>query len=312
MDRLRNIALSAVHPDQPALPFAKVRIWWMAIRPKTLTLAATPVLVGTALGWRDSGALNALVFGVALICALMIQAGTNLFNDAADAQSGNDGPDRLGPERVTANGLASAREVRQAAFLAFALAFAGGIYLVTVGGWPILAIGIASLAAGWAYSGGPRPLSHTAWGEVAVVVFFGVAAVAGSYYLQRGDLSWSAVGVGVALGLHAAAVLLLNNLRDHESDRRAGRRTLVQLIGTRLSYWMYALLLVAPFPLLTIGLSVEMVGLGWIVLPVCLWLAWRCSQLPPSPLMNTQLALTAFAQVLLGSLLSVSLLQGVV
>lgn len=294
------------------LPFARVRIWWMAVRPKTLTLAATPVVVGTVLGWHDTGTFHAAAFWVALICALLIQTGTNLFNDAADAQSGNDGPDRLGPTRVTASGLATPRAVKRAAMLTFALAFVGGLYLVTIGGWPILAVGIASLVAGWLYSGGPRPLSHTAWGEVAVVLFFGVAAVAGSDYLQRGALSWVAVGVGLALGLHAAAVLLLNNLRDHDSDRRAGRRTLVQLIGTRRAYWTYALLLLAPFPLLALGLSVEAVGLGWLVLPICLWLAWRGSQLQPSPMMNTQLALTAFAQVLLGGLLSVSLLRDVV
>jgi 1,4-dihydroxy-2-naphthoate octaprenyltransferase len=196
--------------------------------------------------------------------------------------------------------------------LTFSLAFIGGLYLVAIGGWPILAVGLASLAAGWAYSGGARPLSHTAWGELAVILFFGVAAVAGSYYLQRGGLSWTAVSVGVALGLHAAAVLLLNNLRDHASDRRAGRQTLVHLSGIRRSYWLYAVLLVGPFPLLVLALSVEAIGLAWLVLPVCLWLVWRCSQLPPSPMMNSQLALTAFAQVLLGGLLSLSLLRGVV
>lgn len=302
--------MSAVHPDQPALPYAKVRIWWMAIRPNTLSLAATPVLVGTALGWRDGDVLNAPVFAVALVCAVLIQVGTNLFNDAADAQTGNDGPDRLGPTRVTSSGLLRAQDVRRAAIVAFGLAFAGGLYLVAVGGWLILAIGLASLAAGWAYSGGPRPLSHTPWGEVAVILFFGIFAVTGSAYLQSGVLSFSGVTVGLALGCHAAAVLLLNNLRDHESDRRAGRNTLVQCVGLRASLGIYGMFLFAPFPLLAIALPASSVGLAWFAMPYCAWLVWRCRRLAPSPAMNAQLALTALGQLLLGVLLSVSLLQG--
>ena len=286
-------------------------VWWLAIRPKTLTLALVPVVVGGALAWHDGAPILVLPFLVTLACALLIQAGTNLFNDASDAERGNDGPDRVGPVRVTATGLASPQQVRRVAWMLFGAAFIGGLYLIVVGGWPILAIGLASLAAGWAYSGGPRPLSHTAWGEVFVIVFFGLAAVGGSYYLQSGAMKPTVFGVGTALGLHAAAVLLLNNLRDHESDRRAGRRTLVHVARPSRAYWLYGVLLLAPFPLLAIVLYPKGLSVAWLALPVCLWLVWRCTRLAPSPAMNTQLALTAFAQVLLGGLLSFAFIADV-
>lgn len=304
--------MNAVPPDATALTQSLPKVWWLAVRPRTLTLALVPVVVGGALAWHDGAGVSALLFVVTLACALLIQAGTNLFNDVYDAVRGNDGPDRLGPPRVTASGLASPQQVKRAAWILFGSALAGGLYLVFVGGWPILAIGLASLAAGWAYSGGPRPLSHTAWGEVFVVMFFGLAAVGGSYYLQRGALTATVIGVGLALGLQAAAVLLLNNLRDHEADRRAGRRTLVHLTQPARAYWLYGALLLAPFPLLAIALYPEGLGIAWLALPVCLWLAWRCTRLSPSPAMNTQLALTALAQVLLGGLLSAALVMGVV
>lgn len=286
------------------------QVWWLAIRPKTLTLAAVPVVVGSALAWHDGAPVSVAVFAVALTCSLLIQAATNLFNDAADAGSGNDGPDRHGPLRVTASGLADAERVRRVAWWMFAVAFIGGLYLVMRTGWPILAIGLASLLAGWAYSHGPRPLSHTAWGEIAVILFFGVAAVSGSDYLQRGSFSPIAFWVGLSLGLHAAAVLLLNNLRDHEGDRRAGRRTLVHVTGLVAAYRIYAGLLLAPFLVLAAVLSPAGLGLAWAALPFCIWLVWRGSGLEPSPAMNSQLALTALGQLLLGGSLSLNLLAG--
>ncbi|MDJ0738599.1 MAG: 1,4-dihydroxy-2-naphthoate octaprenyltransferase [Gammaproteobacteria bacterium] len=303
--------MSPAPPDASQSTTPQLQAWWIGVRPKTLTLAVVPVVVGSAMAWHDGGAFSALPFAVTLVCALSIQAGTNLFNDVYDAARGTDAADRVGPTRITAAGLASPRQVKRGAWLAFGLAFIGGLYLVAVGGWPILLIGLASLTAGWAYSGGPRPLSHTAWGEVFVVVFFGLVAVGGSYYLQRGTLTSAALGVGLAMGLHAAAVLLVNNLRDHASDRRAGRRTLVHVTRPARAYWLYGLLLLGPFPLLALVLHPQGIGAAWLALPVCLWLAWRCTRLPPSRQMNSQLALTAFAQVLLGALLSITLLTGV-
>ena len=143
-------------------------------------MAAVPVAVGGALAWSLGSGVDHLTFAVTMACAILIQIGTNLFNDASDGLRGADGPDRLGPLRITGAGLATARQVRRAALTCFVLALAAGLYLVTVGGMFILVIGLASLAAGYAYSSGPRPLSYGPWGEAYVVGFFGIIAVAGS------------------------------------------------------------------------------------------------------------------------------------
>src|SRR5574338_375548 len=277
-------------------------LWWLAVRPRTLTLAAMPVLCGSALAWHGGAPIAWPVFFTTLACAALIQAGTNLYNDAADGERGNDGPARLGPLRVTAAGLASAGQVRRAASLAFATAFVGGVYLVFEGGWPILVIGLASLAAGWAYSGGPRPLSHTAWGEVWVMAFFGLAAVTGSHFLQGGQPD-------------VAPVLLVNNLRDREADTQAGRRTLAAALGDAPARRLYALLMLAPFPLLAgLGLALGEPHRLWpallalLALPACAWLAHRFQALPAGPGMNRQLVATAQAQLLLGILLTVAFL----
>jgi 1,4-dihydroxy-2-naphthoate octaprenyltransferase len=301
---------SPIRAPTPISTLLAPRLLWLAIRPRTLSLALAPVLAGSALAWSDGAALHGLRFAVALLCALCIQAATNLFNDAADAEAGNDGPDRVGPTRLTGSGLATAGQVRRSAWLLFAAAGLGGAWLVIEAGWPILVIGVASLAAGWAYSRGPLPLSHAPWGELFVLLFFGLVAVGGSYYLQYGRFSAPALGVGAALGLHAAAVLLVNNLRDLEADRRAGRRTLAGLLGPQLGPPLYALLLLLPFPLLALVLGPARTGVAWLALPFCAWLAWRFSQIPGSRAMNRQLVRTAQAQLLFGGLLAATLLFG--
>ncbi len=225
------------------------RLWWLAARPRTLTIAATPVIAGTALAWAEGAPHLWLAGLVAMLSALLIQAGTNLHNDAADYERGNDTGERIGPPRVTAAGWAKPGAVKRAALLAFAAAFAGGIYLVAVGGWPILAIGLASLAAGWAYSGGPRPISYTPFGEAFVLAFFGVFAVAGSHYLQSGVLSTTALSAGLAVGGPAAAVLLINNYRDLAGDVAVGRRTLAALLGRAGSQRAYRALMLLPLAL---------------------------------------------------------------
>lgn len=292
--------------NPPARP-SGLALWWLAVRPRTLSLAGVPVLCGSALAWQDGAPVAWVTFFITLMCAALIQAGTNLFNDAADGLSGSDGPDRLGPLRVTAAGLARPSQVRRAALLCFGLALLGGLHLVAVGSWPILAIGLASLAAGWAYSGGPRPLSHTPWGEAWVLAFFGLAAVAGSQWLQGSRPGLPALLVGTALGCMGSAVLLVNNLRDQVADTRSGRRTLAVALGDRNARRLYAGLVLAPFPLL-MGLG-PMLGVGaglWpvlLALPPCMGLAARFQSLPISPAMNGQLARTAQAQLLLGGLL---------
>ena len=279
-------------------------VWLLGMRPRTLTMAAVPIIVGSALAWAQGAAPDWVTFAVTLLCAVLIQIGTNLFNDANDGERGADGPDRIGPVRITGSGLAKPRQVRRAAIACFVAALAMGIYLVVVGGLPILLIGIASLVAGYAYSAGSKPLSHGPFGEVYVIVFFGLIAVAGSYYLQGKQLPSSPVLLtGIAIGCYAAAVLLVNNLRDTEADLRAGRKTLAARLGVQGSRRLYGLLVLAPFPILAAALGVQAIGLVWLGLPVCLWLAVYFTRMPVGPGMNAQLGRTALVQVLVGALL---------
>ncbi|MBI4985853.1 MAG: 1,4-dihydroxy-2-naphthoate polyprenyltransferase [Rhodocyclales bacterium] len=283
------------------------RIWWIAARPRTLTIAATPVLLGTALAWADGAPHAWLPALAALACALLIQAGTNLHNDVADFERGNDTAARVGPLRVTAAGWARPAAVRRAAFAAFGIALVFGIYLVAVGGWPILAVGLAALAAGWAYSGGRRPISHTALGEAFVWLFFGVVAVMGSAWLQVPHLSLPAFLGGAALGLPAAAVLMLNNYRDLADDLRAGRRTLAAVLGPAGARRAYAGFLLTPFAVPAAFALHGRVGalLALLALPPCLVLVHRVARSEPGPALNLLLAGTARAEFLFGLLLAV-------
>lgn len=289
-----------------------LRRWLLAARPKTLTLAATPVVTGTALAWVDAGLFAWGPALAALLAALLIQAGTNLYNDAADFERGADTPDRIGPLRATAAGWFSAGQVKRAAWLSFGAAFLLGIYLAWVGGWPIVALGLLSLISGWAYTGGPRPLAYTTGvSELFVWLFFGLGAVMGSYYLQTGALSWSAFLAGTALGLLAAAVLVVNNYRDLDADRRAGRQTLAVVLGRPATRLEYAALMATPFLLLPLlSGSLESPGglLPLLLLPWAGRLLWRFFRDPPGPGFNRLLAQTAQFQTGFGLLLSIGLL----
>lgn len=296
-DRLRRpprIDVTAVPPS----------IWLLGMRPRTLTMAAVPICVGAVLAWARGADQDWVTFMVTLICAVLIQIGTNLFNDANDGERGADGTDRIGPLRITGSGLAQPKQVRRAAVACFVAALVTGVYLVVVGGIPILLIGLASLLAGYAYSAGRWPLSHGPFGELYVIVFFGLVAVAGSYYLQIGKLPDAAVALtGLAIGCYAAAVLLVNNLRDTEADLRAGRKTLAARLGVRGSRWLYGLLVVAPFPMLMLAQGMQEIGLVWLALPVALWLSLYFTRMPVGAGMNAHLGRTALAQVLVGALL---------
>jgi 1,4-dihydroxy-2-naphthoate octaprenyltransferase len=286
------------------------RVWWTATRPRTLSISATPVLVGTALALAEGAAPAWFAMLAALCCALLIQVGTNLHNDAADFERGTDRPDRIGPLRVTAAGWASPTAVRRAAAISFALAFALGIYLVTVGGWPILIAGIASLLAGWSYSGGRYPISHTPLGELFVLVFFGLVAVAGSHWLQVAAWSANAWLAGIVVGMPAAAVLLVNNYRDLEADLRSGRRTLAAVMGRQRSRLVYAALMLLPFVVLLLLAMHGQKGalLGWLALPFSVSLIRRLRRTQPGPQLNLLLAGTAQAGFTVGLLLSIGLL----
>jgi len=292
------------------IPAASPKIWLLGMRPRTLTMAAVPVTVGSVLAWARGAPPDWIIFIATLACAVLIQIGTNLFNDASDGERGTEGSDRIGPLRITGAGLAQPRQVRRAALACFAAALTTGLYLVMVGGIPILAVGLASLLAGYAYSSGPWPLSHGPFSELYVVVFFGLIAVGGSYFLQSDELPGVGVALaGIAIGCYAAAVLLVNNLRDTAADLRAGRRTLAGRLGMRGSRWLYGFLLVAPFPLLAAAWGVQALGLVWLALPVCLWATVVFAGMPVGPKMNAQLGRTPMIQVLVGALLIVEHLK---
>ncbi len=295
--------------EEQAEGLSGAMLWLLGIRPRTLTMAVVPVAVGGGLALSIRGGIDAVTLAVTLFCAVLIQIGTNLFNDASDGLRGADGPDRLGPRRLTGAGLATAGQVKRAAMISFGLAFAAGIYLVFIGGVVILAIGLASLAAGYAYSSGPRPLSYGPWGEIYVIAFFGIVAVAGSYFLQTQQLlSLDVLLTGIAIGCPAAAVLLVNNVRDLEADARSGRRTLAARLGARASRWLYALLVLLPVPLVAVAFGWRNVIIVALALPWALWLIGRFWRAADGPAMNVQLSGTAVYQVGLGVLLIVSLL----
>jgi len=222
-----------------------VRIWVMAARVRTLPAAVAPVLVGTSLA-VGAGHFSALAFVAALLGAMLIQVGTNLSNDYSDARRGADAEDRLGPVRVTAGGLVPPGQVLLATYVSFGLAVGCGIYLVAVAGPELLAVGAASILAGVLYTGGPRPYGYEGLGEVFVFLFFGIVAVTGSYFVQVQDLPWQAFVCAVPVGLLASAILMVNNVRDLETDRRAGKRTLAVRLGRVRARDLYTAVVAAP------------------------------------------------------------------
>ena len=226
------------------------RIWLMAARPRTLPAAIAPVLVGTAAAFEASSDLRVVAFIAALVGSIFIQIGTNLANDYSDAKRGADSADRLGPVRVTSAGLVAPRRVLHATWLAFAVAVGAGVYLATVAGPLILAVGAISILAGVLYTGGPWPYGYAGMGELFVFLFFGMVAVNGSYYVQLEELATVPALLSVAVGLLATAIIVVNNVRDIETDRRAGKRTLAVRIGRQRARALYVTVLVGAFVVL--------------------------------------------------------------
>jgi len=289
--------------------------WIAAIRPRTLPVAIAPVIVGTALAWQEQGTVSMAVLLVAALAALLIQAGTNLHNDVADFERGGDDPGtRLGPPRATAEGWLAPATVQRAAIGVFAAAAVVGAWLVWRGGWPILAVGVASLACGWAYSGGPRPIAYSPVGELFVWLFFGVVAVGGSYYLHAGDLSLSALAAGAVLGLPAAAVLVVNNYRDLDHDRAAGRRTFAVVFGRPASRGYYGALMLAPFAAAAVFAATG--RLAWLpalaLFPWAVALVRRFANQAPGPAFNKLLGDTARFQLVFAAFVCAGLVAGAV
>jgi 1,4-dihydroxy-2-naphthoate polyprenyltransferase len=232
-----------------------MRIWLMAARPRTLPAAVAPVLVGTAAAVERVGELPRLGgFLAALAGSIFIQIGTNLANDYSDAKRGADTADRLGPVRVTSAGLVAPRRVLVATYVAFAIAVACGLYLAALAGPLILLVGAVSIAAGVLYTGGPRPYGYAGLGEVFVFLFFGLVAVNGSYYVQLEELKALPLGLSISVGFLATAILVVNNVRDMETDRRAGKTTLAVRIGRGSAVTLYRLLVLGAFAVLPIAL----------------------------------------------------------
>jgi len=219
----------------------------MASRPATLPAAAVPVIVGGAVAISEGAHFRAIVFLATLICALLIQIGTNFANDYSDFHRGADHEGRLGPVRVTQSGLISQEQVRLGIIVAFGLAVLIGAGLVWVGGWPILVIGVASVLAGLAYTGGPFPFGYYAMGDLFVFVFFGLIAVTGTAYLQLGEWNRFSTLMAVPVGLLVTNILVVNNLRDLPTDRAARKRTLAVVIGDRATRIQYTLFALAAF-----------------------------------------------------------------
>jgi 1,4-dihydroxy-2-naphthoate octaprenyltransferase len=226
----------------------------MAARPRTLPAAIAPVLVGTAAAVQVSGEIRVGALIAALIGSIFIQIGTNLVNDYSDARRGADTADRLGPVRVTSSGLVAPRRVLVATWVAFAVAVAAGIYLAALAGVVILIVGAASILAGVLYTGGPRPYGYEGLGELFVFLFFGLVAVNGSYYVQLERLDWLPFGLSIAVGFLATAILVVNNVRDLDTDRRAGKLTLAVRLGRQRTRSLYALLIAAAFVAVPVAL----------------------------------------------------------
>jgi 1,4-dihydroxy-2-naphthoate octaprenyltransferase len=287
------------------------RIWLMAARPRTLPAAVAPVLVGTALAATEDG-LKWLTFLAALIGALFIQVGTNLSNDYSDARRGADTEDRLGPVRVTAGGLVPPRQVLIATYVAFGVAVLAGIYLIATAGWELLLVGAASILAGVLYTGGPRPYGYEGLGEVFVFLFFGVVAVAGSYFAQTEALEWEALVLSVPVGLLASAILVVNNVRDLETDRRAGKRTLAVRLGRERARSLFVAMVVlaflcGPLPWVLGSLSAWLL-LCWLAAPLAVPVVRTVRTRTDGPALNGALAGTGQLQLAFCVLLSAGLL----
>lgn len=292
-------------------PPSPVRIWMMAARPKTLPAGVAPVLVGTALAGYQH-VFHPLRFVAALLGSVLIQIGANLSNDYSDARRGADAEDRLGPVRVTAGGLVPPRQVLIATYLTFALALVCGGYLIAVAGWQLLAIGLASIAAGVLYTGGPRPYGYDGLGELFVFLFFGVAAVAGSYFVQLRYFSWESLALSVPVGLLASALLVVNNTRDIDSDRRSGKRTLAVRLGRGRSRLLYAAIVYAAYPLAlaswVFGPLDGWVALCWLSLPLALPIIRAVRTHTDGPSLNRALAATGRLHLVFCVLLAAGIL----
>lgn len=285
--------------------------WWLAARPKTLPASISPVIVGSALALRD-GAFDPLVFIATLAAAILLQVGANYANDVFDYLKGADHA-RQGPTRVTQSGLVTPRQMLIATAVVFGSAALIGVYLVFVGGWVILAIGAISILCAVAYTAGPFPLAYRGLGDLFAFLFFGVVAVLGTYYLQAGQFTPVALVTSLPNALFATCIIVVNNLRDIDTDRAAGKRTLAVRIGdpaTRVEYSaMLAIAYLAPPAMAALGM---LAGWAWLIpwasAPMALILARDLWNTPRGPVLNPILGRTAQLNLIFSVLFSAALI----
>ena len=247
--------------------------WGLAIRLRTLPAAAAGVIMGSALAWRD-GFFRLDAALACLFTAILLQIGSNLANDVFDFERGTDTPERLGPVRVTQSGLLTPSQVKVGMVVVFALAALLGLYLAWLGGWPIIILGIAAILSAIAYTGGPFPLGYYGLGDLFVFIFFGLASVAGTYYVQAGFVSTAAWWMAIPPGLIITAILVVNNLRDLENDREAGKRTLAVILGERATKTQYLICMILAYLGMPVAAWLDVIPwtslLTWISLPMAI------------------------------------------
>ena len=249
------------------------QIWWLAIRPRTLPAAASGVVMGCALAWHDD-VFQWLPALAALLIALLLQIGSNVANDVFDFERGADTAERMGPLRVTQAGLLTPAQVKRGLIVIFVFAAMLGLYLAALRGWTVIWIGVAAMISAVAYTGGPFPLGYHGLGDIFVFVFFGIAAVAGTYFVQASFVSDVAWWMSVPIGLIVTAILVVNNLRDLESDRKAGKHTLAVRFGENGAKAEYILCLGIAYLVVPLLILLKMMPLGamlcWLSLPIAI------------------------------------------
>ncbi len=295
--------------DAPGHP-GRVRACLVAARPRTLPAAAAPIAVGTATAAAQHAARPG-VAALALLTALLLQVAANFANDLFDFEKGVDTPARRGPPRAVQSGWLSAREMRRATGLALAAAAASGLGLVAVGGWPVLALGALALAAAVAYTGGPWPLGYHGLGDACVFLFFGGVGVVGTHWLQAKSLSALAVASALPVGGLVTAILVVNNLRDRESDRLAGKRTLAVRMGARATRIYYAALLALAYGIPPALVATHLAGsialLPLASAPLALRLARTVAGSDEAPRLDAALAGTARLGLLFAALFALGI-----
>jgi 1,4-dihydroxy-2-naphthoate octaprenyltransferase len=249
------------------------QIWWLAIRPRTLPAAASGVVMGSALAWKD-WSFQLLPALAALFVALLLQIGSNVANDVYDFERGADTVERHGPLRVTQARLLTPTQVKRGMWVIFGLAALCGLYLAYVRGWFVILIGIAAIISAIAYTGGPFPLGYHGLGDIFVFIFFGLIAVTGTYYVQVGSISAAAWWMSVPVGLIITAILVVNNLRDIENDHAAGKHTLAVMLGAKASRVEYVLCVGIAYLILPVLVLMKIVPatalLAWVSLPIAI------------------------------------------